>query len=354
MTSQLDSIISFCKDSKWFMVKYPKKGEQEFGKIIKNEEINEVDISSNEIFRSIEYKNDNTLFVYDLKPTQSDYVDNPLTLLVNNLEDAKIIETVYPYIFTWAFDGVSIKAYAIVPSGCPKSNSTISRYGGTEKFIKILRHHLNNIRRLNKGGTPDYNFSNINYNLNDSEMSIGSINTFNKMYCVPISTNLSYVDVLNRSINNNQSEFNLTILDMKYWAREINPDILTETKHFSITETIPLDNCYETYPPCIKALMSIKDKGNLNRYKLARFLLSVHSPSDAKFVYLSVLSEDEKEHIKHGNCATQWNYICNNIKRYSCPTCSELRTFCDRRNCKLVHPIQNIKDKIEINKGGKK
>ena len=322
----------------------------DFGKIIKNEEIMTVDLKSYEIHRSIEFENEDTLFTYDLKPKPSDYIDNPLTLLINNLEDAKIIETVYPYIFNWVYDGISIKAYAIVPSGCPKSHSTITRYGGTEKFIKILRHHLDNIRKLNRGSTPDYNFSGIDYTLNDTELSVGSINSFNKMFSVAIDPSMSYLTVLNKSINNNQSDVTLTTLDMKYWAREINPDMLTETKHFKLNDTIPLDNCYDSYPPCIKALASLKDKGNLNRYKLARFLLSVHSPSDAKFIYLSMLSEGEREHIKHGNCATQWNYISNNLKRYSCPTCSELRVFCDKVNCPLVHPLQKIQEDIDKQK----
>jgi len=352
MVNQIDAITSFVKNSKYYLVKFSKKGSMDFGKIIKNEEIVNVDLTSYEIHRSIEFENEDTLFVYSLKPHTSDYIDSALTLLVNNLKDAKIIETVYPDIFTWIYDGLSIKAYAIIPSGCPKAHSTISRYGGTEKMVKILRHHLNNIRKLNRGKSPDYSFTNINYALEETELAVGSINSFNKMHSVPITPEMSYIDIIKASSTNIQSELSINTLDVKYWAREINPDILSETKHFALIKPVEIDKGIPLYPPCIRNLMEMKDKGNLNRYKLTRFLLSAHSQIDAKFMYQSVLSEREKEHIKHGGCSGQWNYICNNIKRYSCPTCSELKGFCNKGECTLAHPLQKFQEEIDKTKGG--
>ncbi len=350
--TQIDAITNFCKGAKYFLVKFQRKGTMDFGKIIKNEEILNLDLNSYEIHRSIEFENDDTLFVYNLRPHISDYIDSSITMLVNNLKDAKIIETVYPNIFTWVFDGISVKAYARIPSGSSTANSTISRYGGTDKMIKIIRHHLNNIRKLNRGRSPDYSFTNINYPIEEDEISIGSINSFNKLHSVQIRPEMSYVDVLKSSIENKQTEVILNTLDVKYWAREINPDMLSETKHFSLIKPIEIDKGIEIYPPCIRNLMKIKDKGNLNRYRLARFLLSVHSQIDAKFMYQSVLSEREKDHIEHGGCVGQWNFICNNMKRYACPTCSELRVFCDKSTCKLAHPLQQIQEEIDKTKGG--
>ena len=140
--NQKESILKFVKDSSFHMVKYENKNNEEFGKIL--EDINDIDISKHEIHRSIDYTNGNVLFVHDLKPQKIDIlVDNPIQLLIKNLKEASVIELVYPDIFTWVFDGLSVKGMAIIPSGVPKSNTTITRYGGTLNFVKILNQDAN-------------------------------------------------------------------------------------------------------------------------------------------------------------------------------------------------------------------
>jgi hypothetical protein len=328
------------------MVKYPSNGKEEFGKILKGEDIVNIDLNKHEIHRSIEYKNGNLLFVLDLKPKmEMQLIDNPLQLLLKNLEEARAIETVYPDIFTWAFDGISIKAYAIVPSGDVNANSTITRYGGADNFIKILRKHLRNIGKMSVGQSPDFNFLDLDEKINDTEISVGSINMFNKMYSVVIKPKMSYTEVVKNSLNCIQNSHHLNILFMKYWAKEINPDFISEAKHIKLANALPdVDGAYDLYPPCIKVMMAMKNKGNRTRFLLARFLLSAHKTNDAKFIYLSILTDEEREHIKSGNCSSQWNYILNNLARYSSPTCRELRDFCS--HCGQVHPLEKIQEKL--------
>lgn len=350
MDKQLEIIIDSCKEAKFHMVKF----DTEFGKILNTNEITTVDLTKNEIHRSIEYTNGDRLFVYDLKPTSTTMVDNELQLLLNNLQEAKVIEMVYPNIFRWIYDGISIKAYAIIPSGDIKQHSTITRYGGTEMFMKILKQHLKNIGKMHKGRTPDYNFLKNTEKINETELCLGSINVSKGMYSVGINLSQTYGEILLNSKNNIHIWTPLNKLVMKYWAREINPDFISEAKHIKLTDTIPIDDTYKIYPPCVKNLMKMKHKGNFNRFILARYLLSIHKPQDAKFVYFAVLANEEREHIKQGNCSSQWNYILNNMKRYDCPTCQELRRFCPKTDCGLNHPLEEIQEKILEKKDAEK
>ena len=158
---------------------------------------------------------------------------------------------------------------------------------------------------------------------------------------------MKYSTIMKNSAINKQEWRPLSTLDMKYWAREINPDFITEARHIKLKNPMPIDMTFKYYPEAIKRLMCLPDKGNYYRFLLVRFLLSAHSPKDAKFVYYSVLSPKELEHVKHGNCNTQWNFILNSIERYSCPTFKELRAFKDVKDRGLVHPLEMIQRYLE-------
>lgn len=344
MITQISTISTFCNNAKYYLVKFPyDKGD--FGKILKQEELIKVDLKNNEIYRSIEEKDGNTLFAYSLRPKEAEeLVDNPLQLLINNLEEARRIERVYPGIFKWVFDGICIKAYTIVPSGDSIANSTITRFGGTEMFMKILRQHLDNIRKLGIGNTPNYDFLHNKDKIEEIELSIGSINLFNKLYCISINLVMNYIEVIKKSRDNIQFNVPLTILNMKYWAKEVNPDFLMESKHITLKTPLAIDMEFKLYPEVIKRLMTLKYKGNYNRFLLARFLLSAHNPRDAKFIYDSVMGDEEKRHIESGNCKQQWNSFLNNFKRYGCPTMRELQEFIRPGDEKVEHPLQRIQE----------
>ena len=343
--NQIETILNFCIGAKYFMVHFEKENSQEFGKILADKELTGINLKENEIYRSVEYKNDDVLFVLDLKPSPEIRVDNQLQLLMGNLEGARLIELVYPNIFQWVYDGLSIKAYAIVPSSNPLAHSTISRYGGTQNFIQILKQHLENISKMRKGITPDYEFLRIKAPLNETELSIASINKNTAMYSVGIALNMTYLQILYNSKRNIQVDGQLKYLEMKYWTREINPDFVSEAKHIKLDKPLATENAFNLYPPCIKELMGLPYKGNYNRFLIARFLLSVHKPHEAKFLYHSVMGDEELEHVKNGNDNTQWRYIHNNLKRYQCPSCKEMRRFCPK-TCELEHPLQLIQEHL--------
>ena len=153
MDDRLLVINKFCDGAMFYLIRY----DDEFGKIVKG--IYEADISQNEIHRSIKNRDDSILFVYTIIPENNLFVLNPLQLLLYSLEEGRAIEAVYPHIFNWIYDGLYLKAYAIIPSHDPKAHSTISRYGGSINFYKILTQHLNNIGKMKKGQSPDYDFS---------------------------------------------------------------------------------------------------------------------------------------------------------------------------------------------------
>ena len=170
---------------------------------------------------------------------------------------------------------------------------------------------------------------------------------------VDISPDMTYNDVIQLSEVNTQTGGKLKKVKMKFWAKEINPDFITEAKRIKLNNTLELtDDHFKHYPQPIKALMSLEHKGNYNRYLLARFLLSIYSPQDAKFVYYTTLGNEELEHIQKGNCSTQWNYILNNIKRYGCPTNKELSEFIDKDEYKLSHPLEDIQKIFEGDNDG--
>lgn len=235
--NQLDIIKKFVDGAKYYMVVFDNTENEEFGKILDRNELPAIDLSKHEIHRSIDYTNDDILFVFDLKSADEERVDNPLQLLLNNLEGARLVELVYPNIFRWVYDGLSMKAYAIIPSGNQKQHSTITRYGGSAMFCKILGQHLRNISRMMKGVTPDYEFLQGNATLPELELALGSVNKKTKMYSVGVSTDMSYLDIIKTSKENISSWKPITILDMKYWAKEINPDFITEAKHIKLTKT---------------------------------------------------------------------------------------------------------------------
>lgn len=342
MEDRLSCIKKFCDGACFYMIRY----DDVFGKILNG--LKNVDISKNEIHRSIKNKDDSMLFVYRVTPVDESYVLNPLQLLLHSLEEARAIEAVYPHIFNWVYDGLYLKAYAIIPSHDFKSHTTITRYGGTKNFYKILAQHLANIGKMKKGQSPDYDFTSLDIELPESELSLGSINKKTDTYSVSINVRDNYKKILDKSKKFQNDYDVLKLLDMKYWAREINPDFISEAKHIKLEKSVPyFDNIYELYPEPVKRLMNLKHKGNFNRFLLSRFLLAVHSPKDAKFIYYFVLGDEEREHVKTGNCSTQWNYIRNNMERYDCPSLKEMRRFIHPDDPPLAHLLEPVQDYLD-------
>ena len=343
--NRLDIIKKFCAGANYYMVRY----DESRGKIL--EEALSENLIDNEIHRSTTNKDDSMLFVYKIDPDNNLYVKNPLQLLLYSLEEARAIEAVYPYIFNWIYDGLYLKAYAIIPSNSSKSHTTITRYGGTKNFYKILVQHLSNIGKMKKGQSPDYDFASLNIVIQETEISIGSINKKTGYSSIHINLKDGYKHILKNSLKCQINDTRLNVLDMKYWAREINPDFISEAKHMKLDNPIPyFDEIYSVYPKPIRRIMNLQHKGNYNRFLISRFLLSVHSPKDARFIYYAVLGDEEREHVKTGNCSTQWNYIRNNIDKYDCPSLEEVKRFIYTTDEPLAHLLEPVQDFIDSEK----
>lgn len=344
---QIKLVNDFVKDSKFFMVKIEHNDNGDVGKILRGDELINVDLKKHEVYRSIEYKNDNTLFVFDLKYGEEYKVKNPLSLLKSNLEEAKIIDNMYPNTFTWVYDGLSIKAYAIVPSGVNQAHSTISRYGGTTMFINILQQHLSNIGKMVRGISPDYAFLKNKQEIVEQELSIGSINLFTNSYSIIVNLEDDYMDIIKKSRNCVSYDVDFNVLDMKFWSREINPDFVVDSRFTPLENALPIDLAFVMYPQPIKKLMSLQYKGDEYRDLIARFLLSVHDNNDAKHIYYSVLGDDELSEVRKTG-ANKWNYSVNNYKKYGCPTNDELSEFINS-DYGLNHPLEDIQDYFNKN-----
>lgn len=342
---QVKLVTEFVRDSKYYMIKIDDTTNGEIGKIINGEDLIKLDLDKNEVYRSIEYKNDNVLFVYDLKSNLDNKVKNPLSLLKSNLEEARVIEKMYPEKFTWVFDGLSIKAMAVVPSGINSAHSTISRYGGTYMFISILRQHLSNIGKMVKGVSPDFSFLKNKTDMKEKELSIGSKNSKTNLYSIIIDLEEYYMSIIKHAMKCESKDINLRLLDMKFWSREINPDFVVDSRVSKLEKALPLDEAYIKYPQPIKKVMALEFKGQENRDIIARFLLSIHDYSDAKHIYYSVLGDEELIQVKKVG-SNNWNYSVNNHKKYGCPTNEELKEFIDD-DYTLNHPLQEIQEFLD-------
>ena len=337
---QIKLINDFVANSKFYMVKMDETNNGDIGKILRGNELVKVNLDKNEVYRSIEFTNNDVLFTYDLKTNQGHNIKNPLSLLKSNLDEARIIESVYPNVFTWVFDGLSIKAYAIVPSGVSTAHSTISRYGGTYMFINILRQHLSNIGKMVKGISPDYSFLKSTSDIDEKELCVGSINKKTNLKSVVINISDSYMDVIRKSMNCESDDVIINYLTMKFWSREINPDFVVDSKSTKLERSLPIELAYVMYPDPINKIMSLYYKGSVHRDIIARFLMSVHNHADAKHIYYSVLGDDELAEVRKVG-ANQWNFSVNNFKKYGCPTNKDLEEFITPEYV-LSHPLESI------------
>lgn len=347
-----DVIKEFCKDADYLLIKYPNhKDDTEYGKILDKKEFNNIDYKHNEIYRSIKYVDDDVLFELNLIKEFKNIKYNPLDLLENTLDNARLIEQIFPNMFTWVFNGLNVVGYIRIPSGDFQSQGTISRYGGTDNFIRVLNRHLFNIIKLKDDKNPNYDFLNLTEKIDRETLSVGSKNTKTGFYSIPIDVNDSWINIIKQCQHPPAESAQIIRTRMKFWAREINPDFLVEAKRIKLENPLDLSyNVFDLYPAPIKRLINLKHKGNYNRFLLARFLLSVHSPKDAKFIYYSVLNEEELQHVKYGNCSTQWNFILNNMDRYDCPTMKELKPFIEEGDEPLSHPLEKIKKFMDLQK----
>lgn len=294
-----------------------------------------------EILISIYLKNKDTIFIFEPKIEKTSRRNHPLRELKKLIEQAQIIEMVYPDLFTWIFNGKNINAIAIIPSSKIELQGIFTRYGSVIKFINVMNKNLINVIKSKTGEPIDNNYFKINNSLKRKYfIPIGSINKETGLFCIPINI-YETIPLILKKAKYNKFDINTKIkyLDMKYWIREINPDSLYLIKRPKLKNPVEIN--FENYPLCIKNIMNLQRKGDKNRYNLIRFLLSIHHSDDAKHVLFSILNEEELEHITKGDSKAQFRTILNNLDRYGCPNCFALSQYCEKE-CKLNHPLERF------------
>ena len=284
-----------------------------------------LDINKDEIYRS-RYDKDMTAvfnFILNIKNEQS---------LKEELVFMKTIELFYPNKFSWRFNGKHIEAIGKIPTET-ENLGIISRYGGIAEFIKYLRKRLLTI--LKYRGIHDVPST---IEIEEFILATGSLNSNTDLFCIPINTDMTYIDILNNSTKRNISGIGMKALDMKFWVREINPDFFKPYTEKTIKKYPISDKIFEKYPPCVHVIANKKLKGNYGRFLLSTFLLGVHNERDAKHQLDIMLSDEEKVHMNHGNCKDQWRTIV--AREYSAPSCKTMieNGFCTE-NCGKPYPI---------------
>lgn len=264
---------------------------------------------------------------------------NPTTTIDDEIQYMQTIELFYPNTFDWRFNGEHVEAIAYIPM--TKDNlGMFTRYGSVFNFIKYLRKQLSNILRYR-----GYEGLGIYKYIDHKIIATGSINTETQLYVVNISPSYSKTDILTLSNNRITSGFYPVTLDMRFWIREMNPDFFKlvprlEKKMHPVSKEI-----VSKYPPCIKKLYAMPEKGNYNRFLLATFLLGVHKERDAKHQLDVMLTDAERTHMNYGDCKDQWRTIV--VKKYTPPSCKTMIEcgFCED-NCGRAAPvILDIEDK---------
>lgn len=308
-------ILNFCKDAEKINV------------LLDTSDINKLDLK-NEIRRTINTKSGDILFLVNLSK-QHDLTQRliPTERLLKSIEDMRAINEVYPNLFNYIFNGEDLYVTATLEAAKPEFQSVISRYGSVTKCYLFLMKRVLDIVKI-KRKLPSTTILPSETEIELFPLSVGSINIKNNMSVVFVIPKDTYIDILKKSRDSVFEKTEMKKLDLKYWIKEINPDWEVESGRKRLVNPVPINPDF--YPMCIKNIMAQKHKGNKLRFTLLRFFYSIHVPSDAKFIFLSCLSDEEREHVLNGNCKKQIEYVLNNIERYGIPSHLETRMYCDK------------------------
>jgi len=151
---------------------------------------------------------------------------------------------------------------------------------------------------MKKGQSPDYDFASLNIVIQETEISIGSINKKTGYSSIHINLKDGYKHILKNSLKCQINDTRLNVLDMKYWAREINPDFISEAKHMKLDNPIPyFDEIYTIYPKPMKRIMNLQHKGNYNRFLISRFLFICYTLQKTLDLYTMLYWEMKNENM---------------------------------------------------------
>ena len=313
----METIIDFIKDAKQVSINTEKFES------LKELKLN-VDVNKDEVYRSRLSEDTSCYFNMELGLNCEDTVRREVVYM-------QTIELFYPDVFSWRFNGKHIELIAKIPA--KKENlGIISRYKGYRNFISLLRERVISVLKYR-----DFtNGIDVKY-VNENIYATGSLNMQTNYYVINIKPYYSYEGILIKSKCRDISEDEVKEFDMKWWTREMNPD-LNKPMPKNVKKYPILDGIFLKYPPCIKNLSKLKKKGNYNRFLLGTFLLGVHHERDAKHQLDLMLSDKERNHINKGNCKAQWRTIV--AGEYYPPSCKTMveSGFCEK-DCGRAAPI---------------
>ncbi len=295
----MEHIIEFCKDAESIYCNTTKI------KVLEEKQLH-IDIKNTGIYRTIYDNAGNCIFVMPLGAKHEHD-------MVQQLKRIQIIESVYPSLFSYRYNGQCLEVLALIPI-TDKHKVVIKKFGNMFSFINMLRNRINYLLRLN-GLSIDIESPVVE----PITIATGSINLETNAFCVDYQFEENVLNFYKRIISGNTINVKIKELNMSYWCKEIPPEFKASTKQFGNKHKYELTHdIILYYPPCIKRIMNKPNKGNYVRYLLATFLLGVHNKNDAKHMFLSLLSPEEAEHVQTGNCKDQWDTIVS--RNYSPPS----------------------------------
>jgi len=284
------------------------------------------------MYQSIINKDNSMIFVLDLTRIVDIY-SNPIYYLKRMIECVKVIEMTHPGTFRYRFNGKSIEVLAKIPCDETKLISVFGRYGGQVKFFKILRDYLISLlsTKLKLSILPSFN-----YPIPIAIFKTGIAPYKDGYKSTYITHNFTPIDIIKQA--KRPLFFPLYRLDMKFWAKQLNPDIIDYRKKPVIKDFKEVD--YKIYPPCISEIMKLKDKPPKLRYLLMKYLLLVHKREEAKRVLLICLNDTERHNLEFGKQLERWTYVLNNLEYNMEPTCEQLKEEGICKECKKVTPFE--------------
>lgn len=272
--------------------------------------LKDVEISKVDIHRSIICNNGDVLFILDI-----DYHDDVLeNALERSLSDAKKIEAAFPNMFLWNFTGGGgIHGIAYIKF-TPENEKRIKRYGYIFDFYKSF------IDFINSTAKTDIEKTFVHYR--GLTRSIGSFHYKHGLHSIPIRLDWSTRQILDFSKAGFMFNWSIPSLNIEKII-QIVPVINYNYKacnSYTSTRKVPIE--YNKYPPCIIKLFNMKNKGNMERFEIIRYLLGLHSKSDVYNFLKMVLSTAE-----YGKAKTEGQIHFILHRKYPPPTCHRMMSM---------------------------
>ena len=285
-----------------------------------NDILSKIEFTEVDVHRSLISNNGDVLFVLDIDHHGKNIEDS----LKLSLIDAIKIEQIFPKTFLWNFTGGGgIHGLAYIRYN-KLNEKKLKRYGYVFDFYKAVIDYINRVTGLQLEKTF------VHYR--GLTRSMGSLHSKQGLHSIPIRLDWTSDQILKFAKSKFIYKWNIPDLDIKELV-EIVPIVnyrFERSTSYSSTDKVPIE--YEKYPPCIKTMMEAKNKGNMERFEIIRYLFNLHPKSEVYTFLKTILTADEFQKSKTEG---QIEFILN--RQYPAPTCTRMMnaglcTHCGRAN----------------------